>query len=101
MLNGAIVGLDHHHKDFEAVAIPWAACALQRECIAPIGSHRGTGCVRVRGSLCGVSNCGVLLAGNHRQDQAALTVLAHWKHDTDPLRGLPSAPVRIHQVGRR
>ena len=53
MSNGAIVGFDM--RAYEQVVKPWAECALKRECIGPLGSNRG----------------------NHRQDQAVLTVLLY------------------------
>jgi len=42
-------------KTLNDLVRPWVACALKRECIAPPGSSRA----------------------NHRQDQAALTILVH------------------------
>ena len=55
MCNGAIVGFDRKHSTvYQSVVVPWAACARVRACIAPPGSSRH----------------------NHRQDQAALSVLA-------------------------
>ena len=56
MCNGAIVGIGSNAAR-ETVLEPWARCALHRACIAPPGSSRQ----------------------NHRQDQAALSVLAHLK----------------------
>jgi hypothetical protein len=53
MSNAAIVGFDM--RAYRMVVKPWAECALERSCIAPIGSNRG----------------------NHRQDQAVLTVLLY------------------------
>ena len=73
--------LDFHALVFRytSVLVPWAACALNRSCIAPLGpggaSHRG----------------------NHRQDQSALTILSH-------AAGMPcvdkelNAGFRLHQV---
>jgi hypothetical protein len=45
---------------YEELARPWYECALTRQCIAPDGSNRR----------------------NHRQDQAALTVLAYLSGDS-------------------
>lgn len=53
MCNAAIVGFDM--RAYEQVVRPWAACALERSCIAPPGATRT----------------------NHRQDQAVLTVLLY------------------------
>jgi hypothetical protein len=53
MCNGAIVGFDM--RAYEKVVRPWAECAMEKSCIAPIGSSRL----------------------NHRQDQAVLTVLLY------------------------
>ena len=51
--HGAIVGFDLSHSPARKLLAAWLSCALHRECIAPVGSHRG----------------------NHRQDQAELTVI--------------------------
>jgi len=59
MCAGGIVGFSSTPQRSDAVhdiLDPWVKCAMQRSCIAPEGSSRA----------------------NHRQDQAALTVLA-WK----------------------
>jgi Protein of unknown function (DUF1647) len=53
MCNAAIVGFDM--RAYEDVVTPWAACALERVCIAPPGATRK----------------------NHRQDQSILTLLLH------------------------
>jgi hypothetical protein len=53
--NGAVVGFVKDSPAHEHVMLPWARCALVKECIAPAGSSRS----------------------NHRQDQAALTVIVH------------------------
>jgi uncharacterized protein DUF1647 len=50
---------------YRDIVLPWKACAMARDCIAPVGSSRG----------------------NHRQDQAALSCLVHragypFAHDT-------------------
>ena len=57
LCNGAFVGFDTRSGEAMAALRGWRECSLDVECIAPSGSHRG----------------------NHRQDQAALTVLA-WLH---------------------
>lgn len=51
------------HRRYDRVLVPWFECALDRGCIAPVYG-RGRGSVSTR--------------GNHRQDQAALTMLAHF-----------------------
>lgn len=81
MCNGALVGFQRGTVGYSAVLVPWAACAQNRSCIAPLGpggaSHRG----------------------NHRQDQAALTMLSH-------LTGMPCtdkelrAGFKLHQDNR-
>ena len=57
MCNGAIIGIANNHPrdPVNKIVVPWVRCAMNRSCIAPAGSSRK----------------------NHRQDQAALTVLAH------------------------
>ena len=52
--NGAIVGFDSENQKALKLLDSWTQCALNRDCIAPQGSNRS----------------------NHRQDQAALSVLA-------------------------
>ena len=52
--NGAIVGFDSGNQKALGLLESWTQCALNRDCIAPHGSNRS----------------------NHRQDQAALSVLA-------------------------
>lgn len=54
-LNAAVIGFDPRVPKVLSLINKWAECALHRECIAPIGSSRS----------------------NHRQDQAALTILAY------------------------
>lgn len=54
-LASGAVAVDYNHKEALEVARLWKECALNKACIAPEGSDRT----------------------NHRQDQAALTVLAH------------------------
>jgi hypothetical protein len=81
MCNGALVGFQRDTPGYTSVLVPWVACALNRSCIAPLGpggpSHRG----------------------NHRQDQAALTMLSH-------LHGMPcvdkelGAGFKLHQDNR-
>lgn len=52
--DGAIVGIDSANATIKQLVLdPWVDCAMHKECIAPVGSSRE----------------------NHRQDQAALTVL--------------------------
>lgn len=54
MCNGAVVGFSgKQNAVYEKLVVPWEECALVEECIAPRGSSRA----------------------NHRQDQAALSVL--------------------------
>jgi len=53
--NGAFVGFSKDSAAYQKLLVPWVNCAYNRNCIAPPGSNRG----------------------NHRQDQAALTVLVH------------------------
>ena len=55
MCNGAFVGLRHGDPVVQTLVNEWAACAADKTCIAPEGSSRA----------------------NHRQDQAALTLLMH------------------------
>lgn len=58
MCNGAIVGFDPMKLFAKEMLDDWVQCALVKECIAPTGSSRA----------------------NHRQDQAALTLVAHIHH---------------------
>jgi hypothetical protein len=53
-VNGAVVAHQTNHTQAAELISEWAACAMERECIAPNGSSRS----------------------NHRQDQAVLSVLA-------------------------
>lgn len=53
--NGAVVGFSRDSLAYKKLLLPWFNCANELKCIAPPGSNRS----------------------NHRQDQAALTVLAH------------------------
>lgn len=53
MCNGAVVGMHKRSAAYGAVFKPWVDCAMDPRCITPEGSSRD----------------------NHRQDQAALTVL--------------------------
>ena len=56
MCNGAIIGFSLNHTDvYSTIVVTWSHCALVKSCIAPFGSSRK----------------------NHRQDQAALSVLLH------------------------
>lgn len=56
-LSSGTVAFDYHNKKAREVAHEWKQCAMHKECIGPDGSDRS----------------------NHRQDQAALTVLVHKK----------------------
>ena len=77
--NGAIVGFSKHSPAYEAVLVPWVACALERACIAPPTSNRT----------------------NHRQDQAALTVVAQRAGYTcGPYCKTGCDGVALHQDGR-
>ena len=81
MCNGALVGFKKGSEGYTKVLLPWHKCSLDRSCIAPQGpgaeSHRG----------------------NHRQDQAGLTLISH-------LNGMPcfdkelSAGFKLHQDNR-
>mmetsp|Transcript_26662 Transcript_26662/g.80043 ORF Transcript_26662/g.80043 Transcript_26662/m.80043 type:complete len:257 (-) Transcript_26662:125-895(-) len=63
MCNGALIGFSRSGLAYDRVLLPWFECALDRGCIAPVyGQGRGS----------------VSTRGNHRQDQAALTLLAHF-----------------------
>jgi hypothetical protein len=53
--NGAVVGFGRGTPAYSRVLLPWHDCAMNLDCIAPPGSDRS----------------------NHRQDQAALTILSH------------------------
>lgn len=55
--NGACIAFNNESRAARDILRRWAQCALQKECIAPSGSSRV----------------------NHRQDQAALTVLINLK----------------------
>jgi len=63
-LNGAVIGFDPRLPRVQDLIDRWAACALRQDCIAPSGSTRE----------------------NHRQDQAALTVLAYQVGMVSPSR---------------
>jgi hypothetical protein len=81
MCNGALVGFKKDTEGYDKILLPWVLCSKNRDCIAPDGpgqaSHRG----------------------NHRQDQAGLTMLAH-------LNGMPcedrelDAGFKLHQDNR-
>ena len=53
--NGAVFGFSRHGRAYNDVVRPWIQCARELNCINPPGANRG----------------------NHRQDQAAITVLVH------------------------
>ena len=72
----ALSGTDAQFWDQrEATLRGWRECSLDVECIAPSGSHRG----------------------NHRQDQAALTVLA-WRHGLQVKAGEDGAASRHEKL---
>lgn len=54
-LASGAVAVDYNHKEAVGVAREWKDCAMNKECISPDGSDKS----------------------NHRQDQSALTILAH------------------------
>ena len=56
-LSSGAVAFDYNHKKAREVAYEWKECAMHKDCIRPDGSDRS----------------------NHRQDQAALTILVHKK----------------------
>jgi hypothetical protein len=62
--SGGVCGFDISRKQIMQLLVRWKDCALDRECIAPRGSSRK----------------------NHRQDQAALSVLMHQFHLQPSLR---------------
>jgi len=71
--NGGVVGFCTGSRAVEEVLRPWVACALDAGCISPPGSTRR----------------------NHRQDQSALSILAH-SHGY-PLAQLPSVGIEVHR----
>lgn len=91
MCNGALIAFSvHNTRAWTSTMQPWFACARTLSCIAPSGSNRL----------------------NHRQDQAALTVLAHkagftcetpWaEHEAINLYGQyvsPESAVLLHRDG--
>lgn len=38
-----LVGLYRNHTLFQKLAVPWAACALVKDCIAPVGASKDKG----------------------------------------------------------
>ena len=54
-LNGACISMIYSNDLALKIARAWKACALTKDCIAPVGSNRS----------------------NHRQDQSVLSILAH------------------------
>jgi hypothetical protein len=64
-LNGACVSVDYQNQRAMSIVSKWEDCAMTKGCIAPIGSSRK----------------------NHRQDQAALSVLAHQSGITKNMTG--------------
>lgn len=59
------VGFDTSQPAASALLDAWLDCALHLQCIAPVGSHRG----------------------NHRQDQAALSLLVLLSREGQALQG--------------
>jgi len=59
------VGFDTSQPAASALLDAWLDCALHLQCIAPVGSHRG----------------------NHRQDQAALSLLVRLSREGQALQG--------------
>ena len=77
--NGAIVGFGKDTPAYSAVLVPWYQCALDKDCIAPAGSDRS----------------------NHRQDQAALTVIAAREgYSCYPYCRTGCGGISLHQDGR-
>ena len=76
-LNCAVIGLNPRLPRIAQLLTEWRDCALKPECIAPAGSSRQ----------------------NHRQDQAALTVIAYKNNIIQQKRGASSKhlwePVRV------
>ena len=76
-LNTAVIGLNPRLPKIAQLLTEWKDCALKPECIAPAGSSRQ----------------------NHRQDQAALTVIAYKNNIIQQKRGASSKhlwePVRV------
>lgn len=63
MCNGALLGFVKNRPAYHRVLVPWFECALDHRCIAPIyGIGGGSEATR----------------GNHRQDQAGVSLLAHF-----------------------
>lgn len=81
MCNGALVGFSKGSLGYKEILVPWCECALRRHCIAPLGpgppSHRG----------------------NHRQDQAALTMLSIL-HNMPCVDQEKTLGFRLHQDNR-
>lgn len=70
--NGALIGVYRNSPEYTRIFLPWLRCALEPACIAPPGSSRE----------------------NHRQDQAALSVLMY---ANDKMWLYPSTvPVEYH-----
>ena len=77
-LNGAIVAFACSYPEANYLLHAWVECAQNKDCIAPPGSNRK----------------------NHRQDQAALSVLAHLQGMAPTgfhLRNTALIGIRIHQ----
>ena len=78
LCNGAFIGLHTGSETARALLREWRACSLDLECIAPGNSTRR----------------------DHRQDQAALTVLA-WKHHVHGTCTRQVVPLIVHVEGVR
>ena len=76
LCNGAFIGLHTGSEAARAILREWRACSLDLECIAPGNSTRR----------------------DHRQDQAALTVLA-WKHHLQGTCTRQIVPLIVHVEG--
>jgi len=70
-LNGAIVAFSRSYPQADVLLQAWAECAQNKDCIAPPGSNRN----------------------NHRQDQAALSVLAY-------LQGMAPSGIQARSTSR-
>lgn len=81
-----LVGLYRNHTLFQKLAVPWAACALVKDCIAPVGASKDKGAsIHDPGSWYTIADYAALMvllsflvnvSGNHFQDQSALSMLA-------------------------
>eukprot|EP00040_Diaphanoeca_grandis_P043055 m.266818 g.266818 ORF g.266818 m.266818 type:complete len:437 (-) comp69507_c0_seq1:253-1563(-) len=65
MCNGALIAFSRQGRAYNDILVPWVQCALDKRCIAPTYPEGGgRGAISTR--------------GNHRQDQAAISLLAHF-----------------------